>query len=71
MPTASIPPLSLVFGIPSLDIFRYNVTNVATFVVAFVVLKTVFAVALTMLFYGVVGLAAATIAVQVVKKLKS
>ena len=52
------------------SVFRW-VALIATFVVAFVVLKTVFAVALTMLFYGAVGLAAATIAVQVVKKLKS
>jgi len=51
-------------------VFRW-VAMAGIFVVAFVVLKTVFAVALTMLFYGAVGLAAAGIAVQVVKKLKS
>lgn len=51
-------------------VFRW-VALVVTFIVAFVVLKTVFAVALTLLFYGTVALVAATIAVQVVKKLKS
>jgi hypothetical protein len=35
------------------------------------VLKTVFSVALQALFYGLVGLAAAAIAVRVVKKLNS
>jgi hypothetical protein len=52
------------------SIFRWAAL-IAVFGVAFVVLKVVFAVALTLLFYGAVGLAAATIAVQVVKKLKS
>ena len=52
------------------SVFRW-VAMAGIFVVAFFVLKTVFEVAVTMLFYGAVGLAAATIALQVVKKLKS
>ncbi len=52
------------------SIFR-RVALIAVFCGAFIVLKTVFAVALTVLFYGAVGLAAAAVAVQVVKKLKS
>ena len=52
------------------SVFRWAAL-IGTFVAAFVVLKTVFAVALTVLFYGVVGLVAAGVAVQVVKKLNS
>ena len=44
---------------------------IITFCVAFAVLKVVFAVALHLLFYGVVGLVAASVAVHLVKKLKS
>ena len=52
------------------SVFRW-VALVAVFIAAFVVLKTVFAVALTVLFYGAVALVAASVAVRVVKKLKS
>ena len=52
------------------SLFRWAAL-IAVFGVAFVVLKFVFSVALTMLFYGAIGLAAATVAVQVVKKLNS
>ena len=43
----------------------------ACFCVAFVVVKAVFEIAFTALFYGGVALASAAIAVRVVKKLKS
>jgi len=52
------------------SIFRWAAL-LAVFGVAFVVLKVVFSVALTLLFYGVIGLVAATVAVRVVKKLNS
>ena len=46
-------------------------TFIACFGVAFVVVKFVFAVAMSALFYGAVALAATAIAVGVVKKLNS
>jgi len=52
------------------SVFRW-LALIVVFLVAFAVLKTVFAVAITVLFYGTVALAAAAVAVQVVKKLKS
>ncbi len=52
------------------SVFRW-VTLLATFGVAFVVLKTVFEVALTALFYGGVALVAGAVAVRVVKKLNA
>lgn len=52
------------------SVFRW-VALAGCFCVAFVVVKTVFQLAFTALFYGAVTLAAGAIAVRVVKKLKS